>query len=164
MLTSTVGIGAICGGAWMLLRPALTGLTSVVMIATALMSLAVLAFTASGEFYMALPCVFIAGSAMTITGTGAQTLIQASVDARMRGRVMALYGMIFRAGPAMGAVIMGSLSEHFGLRWPLAVGAMVSIAVWVMARMKQGQIAASLEDFGESGAPELVPTPAKRGT
>jgi predicted MFS family arabinose efflux permease len=163
MLTSTVGIGAIFGGTWMLLRPALTGLTNVVLIATVLMSVAVLAFTASSSFYIALPCVFIAGSAMTITGTGAQTLIQASVDARMRGRVMALYGMIFRAGPAVGAVIMGSLSEHFGLRWPLAIGAMVSCAVWVMARMKQRQIAASLEDGADAGPRELVPAPVKPG-
>jgi hypothetical protein len=30
----------------------------------------------------------------------------------MSGRVMALYGMIFRAGPAVGAVLMGTLSEY----------------------------------------------------
>jgi len=58
---------------------------------------------------------------MTITGTGAQTLIQAAVDARMRGRVMALYGMIFRAGPAVGALVMGLGSEYLGLRLPLAM-------------------------------------------
>ena len=160
MLTSTVGVGAMFGGAWMLMRPALTGLTNLVLIATLLMSLAVLAFTASSHFMMALPCVFIAGAAMTITGTGAQTLIQASVDARMRGRVMALYGMIFRAGPAVGAVVMGSLSEHFGMRWPLAVGAMVSCSVWVMARLKQRQIALWLED-GAPAAPPLLPAPIK---
>jgi len=55
---------------------------------------------ATDQFWLALPCVFVAGAAMTITGTGAQTLIQAAVDAKMRGRVMALYGMIFRSGPA----------------------------------------------------------------
>jgi hypothetical protein len=49
------------------------------------------------EFLLALPCVFVAGAAMVITGIGAQTLIQASVDHTMSGRVMALYGMIFRA-------------------------------------------------------------------
>jgi len=85
-------------------------------------SLAILAFTATDRFALALPCVFVAGTAMTITGIGAQTLLQAAVDVRMRGRIMALYGMIFRAGPAVGAVLMGSLSETFGLRLPLAVG------------------------------------------
>src|SRR2546430_5165483 len=125
MLTSTVGLGAICGGAWMVLRSAVAGLAAVVLGHTLMMSLAILAFTATDQFYLALPCVFVAGAAMTITGTGAQTLIQAAVDIRMRGRIMALYGMIFRAGPAVGAVLMGSLSGHFGLRLPLAVGALV---------------------------------------
>jgi hypothetical protein len=33
------------------------------------------------------------------------------------------YGMIFRAGPAVGAVLMGTLSEYLGLRLALALGA-----------------------------------------
>jgi MFS family permease len=163
MLTSTVGFGAIFGGAWMLMRPALTGLTTLVMSATLTMSLAVLAFTASDRFYLALPCVFLAGSAMTITGTGAQTLIQSAVDARMRGRIMALYGMIFRAGPALGAVLMGSLSERLGLRLPLAIGALVSCGVWIMARFRQGRIAAALEEGDRVVPDEIAVAPAKTG-
>ena len=77
------------------------------------MSLAILAFTATDRFYLALPCVFVAGAAMTITGTGAQTLIQAAVDPGMRGRVMALYGMIFRAGPAVGRGADGHAQRAF---------------------------------------------------
>ena len=144
-LTSTVGLGAIFGAGWMLLRPAIAGLTGLVLANTLMISLAILAFTASNQFYLALPCVFLAGAAMTITGVGAQTLIQAAVDIRMRGRIMALYGMIFRAGPAVGAVLMGSLSERFGLRLPLAVGALVSCGFWAWTRIRQKRIAATLE-------------------
>jgi len=82
---------------------------------------------------------------MTITGIGAQTLLQAAVDIRMRGRIMALYGMIFRAGPAVGAVLMGSLSERFGLRLPLALGALVSCGFWAWTRLKQRRMAETLE-------------------
>src|SRR5262249_20839614 len=112
---------------------------------TLMISLAILAFTLTDQFYLALPCVFAAGAAMTITGVGAQTLIQAAVDVGMRGRIMALYGMIFRAGPAVGALLMGSLSGHFGLRLPLAVGALVSCGFWGWTRFKQDQIATNLE-------------------
>jgi predicted MFS family arabinose efflux permease len=145
MLTSTVGLGAICGAIWMLLRPAITGLTRLVLANTLVISLAILAFTATDRFALALPCVFVAGTAMTITGIGAQTLLQASVDVRMRGRIMALYGMIFRAGPAVGAVLMGSLSERFGLRLPLAVGALVSCVFWLVTRIKEKRMAETLE-------------------
>jgi predicted MFS family arabinose efflux permease len=145
MLTSTVGLGAICGAVWMLLRPAIAGLTRLVLAHTLVISLAILAFTATDRFALALPCVFVAGTAMTITGIGAQTLLQAAVDVRMRGRIMALYGMIFRAGPAVGAVLMGSLSESFGLRLPLAVGALVSCGFWALSRFKQKRMAETLE-------------------
>jgi predicted MFS family arabinose efflux permease len=144
-LTSTVGLGAICGAGWMLVRPAIAGLTRLVLGNTLMISLAILGFTLTDLFYVALPCVFVAGAAMTITGVGAQTLIQAAVDIRMRGRIMALYGMIFRAGPAVGAVLMSSLSGHFGLRLPLAVGALVSCGFWLWTRFRQDRIAATLE-------------------
>src|SRR5205807_1595042 len=51
MLTSTVGLGAICGASWMVLRSAITGLANVVLVCTLIMSLAILAFTATDAFY-----------------------------------------------------------------------------------------------------------------
>ena len=163
-LTSTVGIGAIFGAIWMLLRPAIAGLTGLVLGNTLVISLAILAFTATDRFYFALPCVFLAGSAMTITGIGAQTLIQAAVDIRMRGRIMALYGMIFRAGPAVGAVLMGSLSGHLGLRLPLAAGAIVSCGFWLFTRIKQKHIAETLETDPALASAEAGHAPAGRAS
>jgi len=156
MLTSTVGLGAICGASWMVLRSAITGLASVVLVCTLIMSLAILAFTATDAFYLALPCVFVAGAMMTITGTGAQTLIQAAVDDCMSGRVMALYGMIFRAGPAIGAVLMGTLSEYLGLRLALALGAVVSGSFWLATRFWHKSMAVGLE-CSPTGATEDRP-------
>jgi hypothetical protein len=42
-------------------------------------------------------------------------------------------------------VLMGSLSERFGLRLPLAVGAIVSCGFWAATWVKQKRIAATLE-------------------
>src|SRR5271156_3983397 len=78
MLTSTVGLGAIFGGAWMLFRSQINGLTTIVLANTLLMSLTTIAFVATDSFTVALPCVFLGGAAMVITGIGAQTLIQSS--------------------------------------------------------------------------------------
>jgi MFS family permease len=159
-LTSTVGLGAICGATVMLLRPAIAGLTRLVLVNNFIISLAILGFTLTDQFRFALPCVFVAGAAMTITGVGAQTLIQAAVDVGLRGRIMALYGMIFRAGPAIGAVLMGSLSEHFGLRLPLAVGALVSCGFWLWTRLKRKRITETLE--ADPTAARGLPAPASR--
>jgi predicted MFS family arabinose efflux permease len=162
MLTSTVGLGAICGGAWMLVRSQISGLTSVVFANTLVMSLAIVAFTATDAFTVALPCVFVAGAAMVITGIGAQTLIQASVDRSMSGRVMALYGMIFRAGPAVGAVVIGTASERLGLRLPLAIGACVSILCWFATLQRKKAIVAALESPEPALAGGSAPAPADR--
>jgi MFS family permease len=85
-LTSTVGLGAIFGAGWMLLRPAITGLTRLVLGNTLIISLAILAFTLTNQFYLALPCVFVAGAAMTITGAAAATR-------RRRARLVRLLGV-----------------------------------------------------------------------
>jgi uncharacterized membrane protein YciS (DUF1049 family) len=58
---------------------------------------------------------------------------------------MALYGMIFRAGPAVGAVLMGTLSEYLGLRLALALGAILSGGFWLATRVRHKRMAAGLE-------------------
>ena len=56
----------------------------------------------------------------------------------MRGRVMSLYGMIARGGPAVGALIMGMASSWVGLRWPVAGGAVgtLILGVWFWRRRR----------------------------
>jgi predicted MFS family arabinose efflux permease len=82
---------------------------------------------------------------MVMTGIAAQTLVQYAVAAEMRGRIMALYGMIFRGGPAVGSLVMGLLSSQFGLRAPVAGGALLCILAWLWARLRQDRIAEALE-------------------
>jgi uncharacterized membrane protein YciS (DUF1049 family) len=53
--------------------------------------------------------------------------------------------MIFRAGPAVGAVLMGTLSEYLGLRLALALGAIVSCGFWLATRFQHKRMAAGLE-------------------
>src|SRR3974377_1051217 len=55
-LTSTVGLGAMFGAGWLRLPPAIPGLTRLVLGNTLIISLAILAFTLTDQFYLALPC------------------------------------------------------------------------------------------------------------
>ncbi|HZS84754.1 MAG TPA: MFS transporter [Stellaceae bacterium] len=150
MMTATVGFGAICGGFWMVRRGGVEGLTGIVFANTLLMAAALLGFTATTRFAVALPCLFLAGFGLVVSGIGAQTLVQSAVDAAMRGRVLALYGMIFRAGPALGALVTGTLSSAFGLRLPVAAGAMLCALYWLWARLRQSAVARELEAVPES--------------
>jgi predicted MFS family arabinose efflux permease len=149
-MTATVGLGAVLGGLWMVRRPAIAGLTSVVFANTLLMTAALLGFAATAQFWIALPCLAIAGFGLVVSGIGAQTLVQSAVATAVRGRVMALYGMIFRGGPALGALSMGVASEHIGLRAPVAAGAILCALYWLWARPQQPLVAGQLESAPES--------------
>jgi MFS family permease len=65
-------------------------------------------------------------TAMT-TITSANTLIQLSVPRELRGRVMALYLMVFMGGTPFGSPLIGWIGEAFGARWSLIAGGGLSI-------------------------------------
>lgn len=54
--------------------------------------------------------------------TAANATVQLSVSPELRGRVMALYMMIFMGGTPLGAPIVGWVGETFGARWMLIGG------------------------------------------
>ena len=51
--------------------------------------------------------------------TAANTFMQLHTAPGMRGRVMALYMMIFMGGTPLGAPFIGWVGETFGARWTL---------------------------------------------
>ncbi len=59
--------------------------------------------------------------------TSANATFQMSVAPQMRGRVMALYMMVFMGGTPLGAPIVGWVGEEFGARWTLIGGGAVTI-------------------------------------
>jgi len=144
-LLSSVGLGAVLGGLWLAQRGHVQGLTRVFLTYLLVLACVLVLFTATDNFYFAIMCVFVAGFAQTVAGTGEHTLIQSAVDEKMRGRVVSLYGAVSRGTPALGALVMGWLGDEIGLRWPIAGGAMLCIGLWVWAFSKRYQLAEALE-------------------
>jgi MFS family permease len=60
--------------------------------------------------------------------TSANTYMQLHTDAGVRGRVMALYLMIFMGGTPVGAPIIGWIGQEYGARWTLLGGGLLTIA------------------------------------
>src|SRR5690606_35151018 len=112
---------------------------------TLILAVSSVVFAATDMTWVAVPALAVSGFAMATTGIAAQTLIQMAVDSDMRGRVLSLYGILFRGGPAVGAVLMGFASEWFGLRWPVFIGAAIVVASWLWARLRRDRIIAGLE-------------------
>ena len=107
-------------------------------------ALAVLLLALSPTFMVAVLATAIAGFVMVTGGVGTQTIVQTAVDEAVRGRVLSLFGLIFRSGPAIGALIMGLVSDWTGFRWPLVAGAVIGIAAWAWIWQKRDRINAAL--------------------
>jgi MFS family permease len=99
--------------------------------------------------------------------TSANATFQMSVAPAMRGRVMALYMMVFMGGTPLGAPIVGWVGQTFGARWTLVGGGAVTIlgtalAVLVFSRVqgligsRRGRAPQAVEDAEPSGAPTQV--------
>ncbi len=83
-------------------------------------------------------------SALTMI-TSANAFVQLHTDPGMRGRVMALYMMIFMGGTPLGSPFIGWIGEEFGARATLwlggsltIAGVLLSVGVWaVLTRVKR---------------------------
>lgn len=144
-LTSAGGAGALAAAVWLVVRSSTSGLTRETAASLLVGGLAVAALAASDTFAVGLVAAFVIGAAITIGGTGTQTLMQNVVEGTMRGRVMSLYGVIYRGGPALGALAMGAVSEAVGLRWSVAGGAALAFAAWAWLERRRKETAAALE-------------------
>jgi MFS family permease len=101
--------------------------------------------------WIAIPAIAAFGFCVSSAGISIQSIIQLSTDRNMRGRVMGLYGVIFRGAPALGALIAGSASTYLGLRWPIVAGATIVIAACLWAYGRRAAIGNGLSP------PRLIP-------
>ena len=104
----------------------------VVGAALAFGAIEVVAGLAPSYVVFALLCPLLGLSALTMI-TSANTHLQLSTAPEMRGRVMALYMMIFIGGTPLGAPFIGWVGETFGARWTLVVGGVLTVLGTLLA-------------------------------
>lgn len=137
-LTAAIGIGALIAGLWVASRGRLEGTTRIAVLATGLQAVCVMGFVATGFFPFAVLCGALYGACASMHGISVQTLAQSAALTRMRGRTLALWGLITRACPAFGALLLGTAGEVFGMRLPTLIAACGALLVtsWGVTRMR----------------------------
>jgi MFS family permease len=127
MLTTALGVGSIVGGLIAAGRP-LEALARSLFVTGLAYAASVAAFVATDRLELGLALIAMTGLFTVQFGTAAQALIQAQVVPEMRGRVMSLWFVTMRGGPALGALFMGGLAELVGLARAFTFGAVLCAA------------------------------------
>lgn len=127
ILMGASGAGALLGSIALALRSTVFGLGRWVAIACAVFGGSIAAFALSRSFALSVALLVVAGCAMMVQMASSNTLIQAMVPDELRGRVMAVYSMMFMGMGPLGALAAGSIAESFGAPRTVAVGGAITL-------------------------------------
>lgn len=144
-LTSAMGIGAMAAGVWLGQRGRLAGITAIAVTSLLAAGLVITVFGSTRHFAIAVAAMAAFGVVQVVIGTSIQTMVQTIAAPAMRGRVLATYGMIWIGGASVGALVMGGLSEFFGLRPPIIAGAVICVVAWLWAMRLRRHLAQLVE-------------------
>ena len=90
------------------------------------------------NFYLALVLLAVAGWGMLLFFSTINTLLQISSSDEMRGRVMGIWALVFGGMMPIGGLEAGAFSKYFGIRWTVAIGAIVcaltALITWIVVQ------------------------------
>jgi len=127
LLMSAAGSGALAGAGTMTLRRDLRGLGRWISFAASGFGVSLILFSVSRSLLLSAALLVPVGFFMMIGMAASNTLIQAMVPDRLRGRVMAVYSMMFMGMAPMGALMAGALAAPVGAPATVAIGGAVCV-------------------------------------
>jgi MFS family permease len=127
MLMGATGIGALLGALTLASRRGVSGLGRLVAIACGGFGTGLILFSLSRSYWLSLCVLAPMGFSMMTQMASSNTLIQVMVPDRLRGRVMAVYSMMFMGMAPLGSLLCGALAEHIGAPHTLMLGGCVAI-------------------------------------
>ncbi len=128
LLMSATGLGALAGALLLAARQEVRGLGRWVAVSAAGFGLSLILFAASRSFWLSFALLVPCGFAMMVETASTNTLLQAMTPDRLRGRIMALYSMMFMGLGPFGALLAGALADRIGAPWTVAAGGLACIA------------------------------------
>jgi len=78
-------------------------------------------------FWVEMVLLFFTGGAMVASNTAANTILQSSIDGRIRGRVSSLYTLALRGGAPLGNLATGLVVSRWGIRTALLANGVLAV-------------------------------------
>jgi MFS family permease len=127
LLGAASGLGALTGALTLATRRGVFGLGRWVAFACAGFGVALILFSTSRVFWLSALLLVPVGYAMMLQMAASNTLIQSMVPDALRGRVMALYSMMFMGMAPFGSLWSGAVAERIGAPRTVAIGGVVCL-------------------------------------
>jgi len=128
LLMGAAGVGALTGTMALAARHGVRGLGRWVMFAAIGFGASLILFSFSHWFWLSVLLVMPAGFSMILQMASSNTLIQTMVPDGLRGRVMAVYSMMFMGMAPIGALLAGAIAQHAGAPLTVRLGGIVCLA------------------------------------
>ena len=129
LLMSSAGLGALLGAMSLALRRSgARGLMRVVAASSVAFGVSLILFSVSRYFWLSAALLVPVGFALMVQMASSNTLIQSMVPDHLRGRVMAVYSMMFMGMAPFGSLYAGAFAHWAGAPSTVALGGVVCIA------------------------------------
>ena len=126
-LNAAVGIGALTGSLVVASAAHSRRQGLLLTMGSFLFPLAILLFSISRSLVFSMLCLGLGGMGFVTQSATINTLIQSKVPDELRGRVMAVYALMFFGTTPFAALMAGSLGQAFGVRVAIASGAAITL-------------------------------------
>jgi MFS family permease len=139
VLMSASGLGAFIGALTLASRRDQQGLLRWIFAAAAGFGVCVTAFALSRSFWLSAGLLVPGGFCMIMQMAATNTFLQLTSPDRLRGRVMALYAMLFIGFAPFGALLAGSLAHGLGAPAAAALGGLASLGAALVLRRRHAR-------------------------
>jgi MFS family permease len=134
LLFSTLGLGSVAGALLTAGRPEPTA--RLLIVSLALFGTLMLAAAAAPTLPLEVAALVATGMAALAFQTTANSLLQLRSEPALRGRVMAMYSVVFIGTTPIGAPIVGWIAQEFGPRAAMGLGAVAvllttAVTLWL---------------------------------
>src|SRR5215217_2246128 len=132
LLTTAMGVGSVLGALMAGARGKVD--SRLLVVASAAFGFFMLLAAAAPSLELQIAALIPLGMVTVTFAAGVNSTLQLAVDPAMRGRVMALYSVVFLGSTPIGAPLVGWLAGELGPRAGLVLGAVAALAAAVAAR------------------------------
>ena len=128
LLMSAAGVGAVLGALYFAGRTSYRGLARWIAGMALLCGVGLVLFSQSRVFWVSSVVLLFVGFAATVQMAATNTIVQSRVPDELRGRVMAVYAMMFMGVQPVGSLIAGGIANHLGAPYTLGIFGTLVIA------------------------------------